>query len=346
MLKRYNIVNNSIKRDVMTNKIKNNLKINQSLKKIKVKFCVIILCIATILFAMLLGCSNKTIKQESNFYSFIDSIGQMVTLSKKPERVISVYGSYAELWLLSGGDLVGATDDAIEERNLNLSKDVSIIGSVKNPSLDKIIMLNADFIILSSDIDSHLMLKSNLKELKISYAYFSQDNVDDYLKYLKICTDINDRADLFINYGENLKYKIQEIIDYSNSINISKSVLLLRAMSTKVKALDSNNITGTILHDLNCINIADTNAVLTSDLSLDIILKSNPQVIFILTMGDVDTAIKTFENSIVKNTAWQSLSAIKNKKYYILDKELFHYKPNNRFIDSYQTIKDILYENN
>ena len=50
-------------------------------------------------------------------------IGRMARtlLGERPVRAdIGLYGSFAELWLLSGGTLVGATTDAVEERGLAL----------------------------------------------------------------------------------------------------------------------------------------------------------------------------------------------------------------------------------
>ena len=44
-----------------------------------------------------------------------------------------------------------------------------------------------------------------------------------------------------------------------------------------------------------------------------------------------------------KNPAWQSLSAVQNGRYVILPGELFHYKPNKRWGESYEYLADILY---
>ena len=48
---------------------------------------------------------------------------------------------------------------------------------------------------------------------------------------------------------------------------------------------------------------------------------------------------ENFEN----NPAFSSLKAVKNSNYILLPKDLFHYKPNNRWDESYEYLAKILY---
>ena len=47
----------------------------------------------------------------------------------------------------------------------------------------------------------------------------------------------------------------------------------------------------------------------------------------------------TFES----NPAWSGLSAVKNGRYLLLPRDLFHYKPNARWGESYAYLANILY---
>ena len=79
---------------------------------------------------ILSGCSNaQPESSDSEGLSLTDSIGNTVTL-QKDARVASAYGSFSECWLLSGGTLVGVTDDAVNERHLSLDDNTEIIGTV------------------------------------------------------------------------------------------------------------------------------------------------------------------------------------------------------------------------
>ena len=80
---------------------------------------------------------------------FTDAVGNTVTV-ESTDRVVATYGSYAETWTLAGGTLVGATQDAIEERGMDLGEEVAIIGTVKEPNLEEIIAEDPDYIFITT----------------------------------------------------------------------------------------------------------------------------------------------------------------------------------------------------
>lgn len=59
-------------------------------------------------------------------------------------------------------------------------------------------------------------------------------------------------------------------------------------------------------------------------------------------MGDENSA-REYMTSLLESEEWQTLDAVKNKKYVFLDKELFHFKPNNRWGEAYETLVNLLY---
>jgi iron complex transport system substrate-binding protein len=67
-------------------------------------------------------------------------------MKDKPQRVVSLVGSYAETWILAGGDLVGVTNDVISERKMDLHDETKIVGTIKDPNLEEIIALSPDFV--------------------------------------------------------------------------------------------------------------------------------------------------------------------------------------------------------
>ena len=82
---------------------------------------------------------------------------------------------------------------------------------------------------------------------------------------------------------------------------------------------------------------------LLEDLSMETILAEDPDYIFVTTMGDSQKAIDALKAGIESNPAWGSLSAVQNGRYLILPKDLFHYKPNARWGESYEALLHILY---
>lgn len=292
----------------------------------------------------LTSCSaSKDAPKGGTYFEFTDDLNNTVVLKEKPKSVVSAMGSYCEMWILAGGELVGATDDAVSERGMELDK-AQIIGTVKDPNVELILSLSPDFVILSTDVETHIKLAKTLTSAGIAHAYFKEDSYSDYLRILKLFTQITDNPDLYDQYGTPVQKQIDEVLARVGARQESPKVLLIRSMSTKAKALKSDHMVGTMLSDIGVDNIAERHESLLEDLSMETIIDENPDFIFVVTMGKVDAAIATLENGIMANPAWNNLAAVKNNNYHVLPKDLFQYKPNARWGESYEYLEKILYK--
>ena len=80
------------------------------------------------------------------------------------------------------------------------------------------------------------------------------------------------------------------------------------------------------------------------ELSLEAIIAADPDFIFISVMGgDEEAALEAVDAALGSNPAWQSLTAVQSGHVYVLPKELFHYKPNSRWGESYAYLADLLF---
>lgn len=281
-------------------------------------------------------------KGEKVIYTFTDSLGREVkVISYDKTAVIS--GSLAEIWQLAGGELYGVTSDAFERDVIELSEGVKDYGGTHNPSIERLIADGVDFVILSGTAAGQVKLSTLLEYAGITAAYFEVESFEDYLDTLKIFTDITGRSDLYIQNGENIRAELEQT-KITAQEHDSPDILLLRAVSTGMKARNSDNMTGSMLADLGCVNIADSDSSLLEALSLEAVIRSDPDCIFITTMGDEATGFAQYEAELASNPAWQQLSAVKNGRVYILPKELYHYKPNVRWAQAYKNLAQMLYE--
>ena len=324
------------------------------IKKTTAALAAVIMC-----FGLLTGCGTATSagtssgiasaasqpaqsqNQTTGATTFVDALGNQVTVTST-NRVVSLYGSYAETWTLAGGTLVGATDDAIEERNMQLGDDVAIIGSVKNPSMEEIIATNPDFVILNADNEQQVDLHEALTEAGIPHAYYRVDTFEEYLDMLKQFCQFTGREDLYQKNGLDVKQQIDKVKQLVQG-KTGPSVLLMRAYSTGVTAKGADNLAGYILKDLGADNIADRDDSLLENISMEEIIADDPDYIFVTTMGSEQKALDYLAGSLQANPAWAELSAVKNNHYVVLPKELFHYKPNARWGESYAYLAKILY---
>ena len=270
-----------------------------------------------------------------------DAIGHSVTL-QKGARVVSCYSSFAECWLLSGGELVGVTADATQEHDLPLPEDIAIVGSVKEVNLEAVIALEPDLVILSADLTAHMNLTQALDEVGIPYVCFRVDTFEDYAGLMAQFCAVNQRPDLYEKNVESVGAAISELRGNIPSAT-DKTVLLIRVYSTGIKAKTDDNLAGIILREFGLTNIADATPSLLEEMSLEHIALADPDYIFALTMGSEASAAAYMAENIENNPLWSGLSAVKNGRYHLLPKDLFHYKPNDRWYESYEYIAKIVF---
>ncbi len=301
---------------------------------------------ALILIAVCLlsGCAEKLPAGNSleEGYTFTDALGNEITVHN-PQRVIALMGSFAETWMLAGGELVGVTDDALEERGLALPENISSVGKYNSPNVEKMIGLEPDMVILSAETQAHAALQGVLADAGITAAYFSVTHFDDYLAMLEVCTEITGRKDLYEKNGVMVEQQIDTVIAGAENQD-PPSVAFLITYSGGAAVQDSGSMTGKMLKDLGCENIADETPSLLNEFSMESLIAADPDYIFVVPMGnDDELAMKNLRESIEANPAWSGLSAVKNNRYILLPKGQFLYKPNAKWAESYAYLSEILY---
>ncbi len=274
--------------------------------------------------------------------TFTDDMGREITVDN-PQRVVTLIGSFTDVWLLAGGSVVGACDDSWSSLDLDLSEDVVNTGKVTEPNLENILSADPDFIIASVKTTADVELLDTFDELGITSAYFEVTNFEDYLKMLKICTDITGRSDLYEKNGTSVQGQIDDAI--ARADGSAPTVLYMRTSTKSITAKTSEgNVCGEILANLGCVNVADSDESLLENLSLEAIMRADPDYIFVTPQGsDKEAAVANIEETFTSNPAWQTLTAVKEGRYYVLDPYLYNLKPNERWGEAYEKMADILY---
>lgn len=308
--------------------------------------------IAAILLALALvfcmaGCGGEKPASDKagQDYTFTDDLGREVSL-RRPERVAVLLGSYADVWMLAGGKVCATPDDAWQDYDFSLPEDTVNLGGTKSLSLELLLGSAPDLVIASSNSTQHVEWKETLEAAGIPTAYFDVSDFEDYLRMLKICTDLTGKPENYEKYGQAQETKISEILK-NNQDRPEQKVLLLRASAAKVRAKNNRqNVMGEMLEQFHCKNIADHDSTLLDDLNIESIRLEDPEMIFVVEVGDDAEGVrKSIETLFRENPLWQELSAVKNNRVYFMDKHLFNMKPNARWAQAYEELETILNEN-
>lgn len=296
---------------------------------------------------LLCGCGAKEKTMEIDGVTFTDALGRTVSV-EEPQRVACLLGSFAQVWTLAGGDVCATADDAWEDFDLGLSDDVVNLGNIKELSLEKLLGSQPDFIIASGNTKQNVEWKETLEATGIPLAYFEVNDFSDYLEMLKICTEITGREELYEQNGLAVQEEIDAVVERSKE-RLAESaeaptVLTMRASASSILAKNSEStVLGEILLALGCVNIADSDASLLENLSIETILQRDPDYILFIPRGDDEEGMKAYVQSyLMEHPAWAQLSAVKEGRVYYMEKELYGLKPNDRWGEAYEKAEEIL----
>lgn len=281
---------------------------------------------------------------EADGIQFTDASGQTVILPKEPKNAAVLFSSFADIWVSAGGKVEITVGESIE-RGFAESDAILVDGGAgKTIDIEALIASNPDIVIASADIDAQKEAAEICRKAGIPTVLLQVESFDDYLDALKLFTDITGKTELFEKYGTAVKEEIDDIKESFTYDSKTEKILFIRAgsseRSTKAKNTEQHFVCG-MLKELGAENIADYAPVLLDGLSFEDILMHDPEFIFISTMGD-ENAAKEYMSGVLEKTEWQSLSAVKNGKVYFLPKDLFQFKPNALWAESYKYLAEIL----
>ena len=154
---------------------------------------------------------NETTVEESSAITFTDDLGREVTVSD-PQRVAALLGSFAQIWMLAGGDVIATADDAWDDLSLELSEETVNLGNTKQLSLEQLLAADPDFILASINTRQNIEWQETLDATGIPTAYFDVSDFEDYLRLLSICTNITGRKDCFEQYGSDVATHIENVL--------------------------------------------------------------------------------------------------------------------------------------
>ena len=296
---------------------------------------------------MLAGCASGA--PVDGEMVFTDDLGREVRLGGEPGRVACLLGSFADVWFLAGGTVIAAPDDAWEDFSLPMPEDAVVLGSTKHLSLELLLASEPDFVLASANTQLHLQWKETLEAAGIPVAYFEVSDFEDYLRLLKVCTELTGNPECYEQYGLAIEDQIDRAVELAGEQILrsgkAPTVLYLRLAASGIRVKNSrDNVLGEMLRTLGCENIADSDRALLENLSMEQILIRDPDYIFLVPQGDdVEGTRRVLDSFIADHPGWQELTAVKEGRVFTLEKELYSLKPNERWAEAYEKLVELIW---
>lgn len=301
------------------------------------------LCAAALALALAVLFCGAAAAQETLVLT--DDLGRSVTIERQPQRVAALIGSFADIWCLAGGGdtLVAAADDTFRKFDLPISPDTINLGATKDISLEKLLAAQPQLVIASCSTAEQVALEPMLSQMGLNTVYFDVDSFEDYLRMLRVCTQITDCDENYARYGEDVQAQVDAA--RARADGSRPTVLYVRATGSSCRVKGSEgSVLGEMLHAMDCANIADSEESLLENLSIEAILEADPDFIFVVEQSaDPDAAKAVLEKTLFSSPAWQTLTAVREGRVHVMDGSLFNLKPNSHWGEAYEQLAEILY---
>ena len=247
--------------------------------------------------------------------------------------------SVAEMWLLAGGEIAATTDDGLE---LEGAKNAVSVGGLTTASLEAILSVSPELVIMTLDIPLHKKINASLRDFGIKTYIADVKSFADYEKVMSDFTALTGRKDLYEKNVLQVKRAIEKVVKKAGApVGAAPATyLFLRVSSTKNKVL-KDHFANEIFRDFGLKSIVSDDSPL-DEIGIEAIVNADPDYIFVVAQGDQKRADEAFYKAYKSNPAWAGLTAVKNDRVFMLPKELFNYKPNASWAQAYEVVGNLI----
>lgn len=315
------------------------------MKKLRGLICLITLLLCcSIIFA---GCGNEqkevaSLEHSGDYLTITDDMGRQVILTNKPERIVPLSASFLEPLHAVDGKVVArvSAKTGIPEEDKALPQ----VGNVYNINIEKVIEAQPDLVIAYKGMNDKFV--SSFEDNGIPVIVLEMRTYDQVKHTVDVLGQITGNKDKSAELIQNMDKKIADI--KAKLPQETKNIAILHSTAQNVTVQLEGSIAGSVADILGFNNIAEGTTPLENNptsapYSLETLVTANPDVIFITSMGKMETIKKSMMENVESNPAWQTLPAVKAQKVYFLPQELFLLSPGIHYPEAVETMAKLVY---
>ena len=269
-------------------------------------------------------------------------------IPKKPKRVAFLTTSSMELWIAAGGaDKIVARPSANllpKEILASLPKTSADLGTANAISVENVLKYNPDLVIGSAMVNIQQQMVEPLKTAGVPMLSLPNYGVEDICNELALYGKLIGNEALAQKEIKRIKDNIENEAKRRENIP-RKKVLFVWGTPVSFSMALASSRQGDILRLAGGENIAkdpDT-GVKFLPISLEYIVKENPDFIVFATHGDKKKLEIHMKKVLDESSAWKTINAIKEERYAVLPPELFAANPGPRIDEAVVYLSKILY---
>lgn len=271
-----------------------------------------------------------------------DSEGIETSIPQEPVRIISLLPSHTEILFAigAGEQMVGCTTNCDYPAETKELKKVSLSnpGSV---NLETLVALKPDLVLLGGDY--HQRIREQLAKLKIPVLSFESQSMSEIERSIRGMSRSTGHAD----EGEKLIQKLQqEVISIQEKVKPyqkkGRPLVFYRVWDQPLMTAGPTSFIGELIDLAGGDNTFDDVELAYPQVSEEILIQRNPDVILLPRSKKDHTDAKEIINKLSEQPGWKQMNAIKNKRVYLIEED-FISRPGPRVVQGLQKVAQALY---
>ncbi|EAI4455917.1 ABC transporter substrate-binding protein [Campylobacter upsaliensis] len=231
----------------------------------------------------------------------------LFAISNAKERLVVLDPASVEtLFMLGAGEqIVGIAN--LQHSNIypsDKSSKLTSVGTFSNPSLEKIVSLKPNLVILSS---YSLNLEEGLKNFGIKSLYLKANHFDDIKKNIQILAQITHKNE----EGKRLIKEFEQGLESLKNDPLNQSAIYLYS-NNPLMAFNDNSLMAEILTLIGIKNLSPKSQIERPIISAEFILRQNPDLLIL--------GINANQDFLTQNALLSQTKAVKTGQIYTNEK--------------------------
>lgn len=308
----------------------------------KLKAVLAICLLGTIILS---GCGiskEKNVSKQAHVISIVDDLGREIELPHVPERIVALSPSFLEPLGVLDANLIGRPSS--KSGSLSKYANIEEVGAVYHINIEKVVSLQPDLVIAYQGMHEKFLpiLEANEIPVLVVRMKTYQEVLDKIALFAKITGQLDQGTQLI----EKIRSEVQST--FEKLPQDQKSVVILHSTAKSVTVELEQSIAGSVAKMLHLRNIAAGSIPLEGQLdsapySLERLVENDPDLIFVVTMGELEAIKKRMTEDVTGSPAWNSLRAVQNGQIYYLPQELFLLNPGIRYPEAVKLMAKLAY---
>ena len=277
----------------------------------------------------LAGCGPEKQAPSSDgpaFAQVTDDAGRTVTIKEKPQRIVALSTSLLNFADAVDGNLAGRASVQSDAADLpERYSNVPEVGPVYNVSVEKIMACQPDLVLANKN--QHEKLIPLLEQNGVTVLALTTKTYDDVKRNLTLVGKLYGKEDMAQEKIAAMDKEIQAVKEKIPDNHLT--VAILHATPSHVSLELDKSIAGDAARILGFTNVAQDGADKVGNsaekvpYSMEALVEKDPDVIFITSMGRSDKIEERLRQDVESSPAWQTLTAVRQKRVYVLPENLF-----------------------